>query len=163
MKSFRGAAVVSVAIVAGLGIVLAFAHGGGSVNEAKWVARNEAVLASLRPYPKARLVGSESTGIADRVVHNPSDDGPPYSGYTTAYKYELPKPARGVGIGDFYARQLNGWARKPIGSCEWTFSSSSGAALIVDACHGEDAATGVYVVDVNYDEARSLRDAAEHP
>jgi len=147
-----------------LGIVLAVARGGGasSVNEGNWVAQNEAVFASLRPYPAARLYLSKSLGIPDRVFHNPNDGGPPYSGYMTEHRYKLPKPAFGVRIGDFYARQLQGWTRKPIGSCEWLFTSLKGASIYVDACRGSDPMTAVYEVDINYDEARSIAEAQAH-
>ena len=149
-----------------LGVVLAIARGGGasSVNEGKWLARNEAVFASLRRYPMARFYLSKSWGIPDRIVHDASarDNGPPYSGYVTQHRYELPKPAAGVDIGDFYARQLQSWTRKPIGSCEWVFTSPKGASLTVDACYGTAPMTPEYVVDVNYDEARSLAEAQAH-
>lgn len=75
----------------------------------------------------------------------------------TSTSNKLPKPAFGVAIGDFYARQLDGWLRKPIGSCEWSFTSPKGALVYVDACRGSDPMTAVYVVDVNHDQARVLK------
>ena len=161
VKRFARVALACVGILVVLGIVLAVARGRGapSVDRKKWVARNEAVFASLHPYPTARLSLSESSGIPDRVVHGPSDTGPPYSGYLTQHRYELSKRAAGVDIGDFYARQLQGWTREPIASCEWTFTSSEGAWITVDACYGTAPTTPEYVVDVNYDEARSIAEA----
>jgi hypothetical protein len=155
-------AIIGILVV--LGIVLAIPRGAGAsnVNEKKWLARNDAVFASLRAYPAARFYLSKTWGIPDRVVHSPADDGPPYSGYVTEHRYKLPKPASGVRIGDFYARQLDGWVRKPIGSCEWIFTSPTGAAITVDACHGNGPTIPEYVVDVNYDEARSTAEAQAH-
>ena len=164
VKRFVGGSLACVGILVVLGVVLAVARGRGapSVDRKTWVARNEAVFASLRPYPTGRFSLSESSGIPDRVVHSPSDDGPPYSGYLTEHRYELSKRAAGVDIGDFYARQLQGWTREPVGACEWTFTSSKGASITVDACYGIAPTTPEYVVDVNYDEARSIAEARAH-
>lgn len=164
MKSYvRG----SLVIVAALGVLCAFlavARGGGEskVDKGKWMARNEAVYASLHTYPTARLYFSNYWGIPDRVVHNPSDDGPPYSGYVTEHRYRLAKPVSSVAIGDFYTRQLHGWERTPVPSCQWVFTSPKGASINVDACDGDAPMTRAYEMLVNYNQARSIAEAGAH-
>lgn len=166
MKSLFRGSLAFVGMLAVLGTVLAVARGGGasSVDEKKWLARNNAVFGSLHGYPMARFYLSKTWGIPDRIVHDASanDNGPPYSGYVTERRYNLPKPVSVVDIGDFYARQLPGWARKNLLSCESSFTSPKGASVTVDACYGAAPMTPEYVVDVNYDEARSIAEAGAH-
>lgn len=167
MKSLLRGSLASVGILVLLGVVLAIARGGGasSVDEGKWVARNDAVFASLRTFPTARYANSKTWGIPDRIVHDTSasDNGPPYSGYVTQDQYLLPKRAAGVDIVAYYARQLGGWAHQSYGlACEWVFTSPKGASITVDACYGAAPTTPEYVVDVNYNQAWSTAQAEAH-
>jgi len=77
-----------------------------SVDEAKYVALNDAVLETIPVYPGARLVNSFSKGQTAGDSCLPTENGPPYGSFTSDWVYSTDAtPGR---IIRYYRRALAG-------------------------------------------------------
>ena len=107
-----------------------------SVDEKRYVAKNEAVLAQL-PLPRAtRLLSTYSIGQPAQDGFPPSENGPPYSSFTTWRVYEFDFDSHGGGADSFFAHELPprgwDWIGGGAGGCDDSYVR--GHALVYVSC-----------------------------
>lgn len=90
------------------------------LHKSSHVQANERLLAELKPYPRSRVSGEETSGYDNSSCRSSMTaacfDLARTAGYETGISYELPRKVDTTQIAAWYDRQLRGWVPSQGGS-----------------------------------------------
>lgn len=127
-----------------------------SVDEADYVAHNEAVLRTVPEYPGAVLARQYSIGIPKPGGFD--RNGPLYGSFVTWHTYGVSRPVPVQAIIRHFHRVLAGWEWRGLGPypgrplCQATFRKGVAKVYIVDLVNtcSKTAKTTEYGIEVDY-------------